>query len=195
MASDIDITQPPFGNATTAGVRANFATAKAEIEALQQQIGYVDYNDANTGVTPIAVSPSTWTKMTNDTLGPQTRVRLPVDVTALWNAVTNQMDLTSLPVDSMLVFRADMTVTTTAANQILKFRASMSIGGVSPYTIEGTELQFKTAGAHKLMRETSFYIGSEDMRNHPAELQLWSDAACTVRVNGWYIQVTKNLTT
>jgi hypothetical protein len=35
MASDIDATQPPEGNPTTAGVRSNFAAAKSEIEALQ----------------------------------------------------------------------------------------------------------------------------------------------------------------
>lgn len=193
MASNIDITQPPFGNATTAGVRENFVQAKSEIETLQQQIGYVDYNDAATGVTPISVTASTWTKLTNDTLGPQTRVRLPIDITTVWNAVSNRIDLTQLPVDSMITLRADLTVTTTAANQIVKFRASMSIGGTDPFQIEGTELQYKTAGVHKLMRETSFYVGSEDMRTHPAELQIWSDNTCSVRVNGWYIQVTKSL--
>lgn len=35
MASNIDITKPVQGNATTASVRANFAAAKTEIEALQ----------------------------------------------------------------------------------------------------------------------------------------------------------------
>ena len=35
MASNIDTTQPPEGNATTAAMRANMAAAKQEIEALQ----------------------------------------------------------------------------------------------------------------------------------------------------------------
>lgn len=35
MASNIDVTQPPEGNATTAAMRANMAAAKSEIEALQ----------------------------------------------------------------------------------------------------------------------------------------------------------------
>ena len=35
MASNINILIPPFGNATTSGVRGNFAAAKTEIEALQ----------------------------------------------------------------------------------------------------------------------------------------------------------------
>lgn len=38
MSSNIDITQPPAGHATTAGVRANFAAAKTEIEALQAAV-------------------------------------------------------------------------------------------------------------------------------------------------------------
>lgn len=38
MTSNIDITQPPEGNATTSGVRANFAAAKSEIEALQEAV-------------------------------------------------------------------------------------------------------------------------------------------------------------
>lgn len=38
MTSNIDITQPPQGNAATASVRANFAAAKSEIEALQEAV-------------------------------------------------------------------------------------------------------------------------------------------------------------
>jgi hypothetical protein len=35
MTSSINVSVPPFGNATTAAVRANFASAKSEIETLQ----------------------------------------------------------------------------------------------------------------------------------------------------------------
>lgn len=38
MPSQIDITQPPEGQATTAAVRQNFAFAKEEIEALQTRV-------------------------------------------------------------------------------------------------------------------------------------------------------------
>lgn len=38
MASAIDDTKPTMGNPTTQSVRANFAAAKAEIEALQAQL-------------------------------------------------------------------------------------------------------------------------------------------------------------
>lgn len=65
MASNIDIAVPPFGNATTAGVRANFLAAKTEIEELQNNHGFVDYHDTATIVTPIDIIANTWTKLTN----------------------------------------------------------------------------------------------------------------------------------
>jgi len=193
MASTIDITKPITGAPTTKSVRDNFAAAHTEIEALQQQIGYADYNDYATQITPIAISPSTWTKLTNDTLGPQTRVRLPADVTSIWNGTTSQFDLTELPIDTMLNLRIDLTITTSGANQTIKPRASMAIGGVSPFQIEGNEYFYKTAGAHKMLSAIPFYVGSTDVKDFPAELQFHSDASCTVKVNGWFITVIKSM--
>lgn len=194
MASNINAAVPPFGNATTAGVRENFATAKAEIETLQRQIGFADYNDAATGVTPINVGVSTWVKLTNDKLGPNTKIdALPSGVTNLWNNVTNQLVLTELPVNTMVEIRADMIVTTTAANQIVRFLSQFAIGNPIEFGLEASANQFKTAGAQKLVIHGAFYIGSEPVRTNPAEFRIWSDAACTVRVNGWYIRVIKFL--
>lgn len=193
MTSAINPLNPIAGTPTTASVRANFAAAKAEIEALQRQIGYADYNDTLTTTTPIAVSPSTWTKLTNNKLGANTRSRLPVGVTNLWNSTTNQMDLTELPVDAMIAFRMDLVVTTSAVNQIVKPRTSFAIGNPVAFQLEYSENYFKTAGAHKLVVSGSFYIGSDAVKNNPAEFQLRSDASCTVVVNGWYFKVDKFL--
>lgn len=193
MSSNIDITKPTTGNATTESVRQNFVSAKAEIEALQNQIGYVDYKDSATAGTPIRVSPSTWTKLTNNKLGANTRTRLPSGITNLWNSTTNQLDLTQLPVDTMVEFQVDIAVTTSAANQVVKFRNSLAIGGTTPFQIETTEMNFKTAGAKNLAINGNFYVGSTDVSSNPGEFQLWSDASCTVVVRGWYIKVTKHI--
>ena len=193
MTSAINPLNPIAGTPTTASVRANFAAAKSEIEILQRQIGYADYNDTLTTTTPISVSPSTWTKLTNNKLGANTRSRLPVGVTNLWNSTTNQMDLTELPVDTMVAFRMDLVVTTSAVNQIVKPRISFAIGNVIAFQLEYSENYFKTAGAHKLVVSGSFYIGSDAVKNNPAEFQLWSDASCTVVVNGWFFKVDKFL--
>lgn len=194
MSSNIDTAVPPFGNATTAGVRANFTAAKSEIEELQTQVGFADYNDLNTATTPISVSATTWTKLTNDTLGPNTKIDvLPSGVTSLWNSTTNQLDFTELPVNTMCEIRADIEVTTSSANQVVKFRTSFAIGNAIAFQLENTANQFKTAGLQKMVINSSFYIGSLPVKNNPAELQLWSDSSCTVKVNGWYIRVIKYL--
>ena len=194
MASNINVAVPPLGSPTTAGVRANFAAAKLEIEALQTMHGFVDYNDAGTGVTPISVSPSTWTKLTNNKAGPFTKIdQLPSLVTNLWNTGTNQLALSEVPVNSMLQVRADLIVTTTAANQVVKFRTALGIGSGSAFQLESSEMQFKAAGAKNIAMPVAFYIGSDAIRTNPGEFQLWSDAACTVRVNGWYIVVHKKV--
>ena len=193
MGSSINIAIPPLGAPTTAGVRTNFSAAKSEIESLQQQIGYADYNDLITNAMPIAVPSNTWMKVTNDTLGAQTRVRLPIDVTKVWDPATNRLTFTELPVDTMLNLRVDLNVTTSSANQIVRLRANMAIGGTSPFTLETNESLFRSSGAHKVFREIPFYIGSEDMRTHPGEFEIFSDSPITVRVQGWYLSVVKFL--
>jgi len=192
MASNIDVNIPPLGAPTTSGVRANFAAAKAEIEALQGANGFVDYNDAATGVTPISVTSSTWTKLTNDKLGPYTKIdAAPSGVTNLWNAVTNQLALSEIPINSTVSIRADLLVTTTAANQIVAMRTQLGIGSDSAFPLDMTDIQFKTAGAKNVIGNFHFYIGSADVQNSPGEILIWSDSACTVRVNGWFIRVMK----
>jgi hypothetical protein len=191
MASDIDIAIPPFGNATTAGVRANFTAAKSEIEALQNSHGFVDYNDAATGTTPISVTANTWTKLTNDKLGANTKIdMLPVGVTRIWDSSTNQFKFDELLINSTLDNRYDLQVTTTGANQIVDLSLFAAIG--SPIAFElpiMTSALFKTAGTYKINVFNGMYIGSNDVKNYPAEIKLRSDANCTVRVNGWYSRI------
>lgn len=193
MTSAIDITKPVTGNPTTQSVRDNFATTKSEIEELQGRIGFADYNDLATQTTPINITASTWTKLTNDKLGPNTHLALPTGVTSIWNEITNQADFTELPLDSMLDMRADIVVTTTTANQIVKFRGLIAIGSIIQFDLEQSASLFKTAGAQKMIINGSFYIGSTYVRDYPAEFQVWSDATATVKVNGWYTKIIKRL--
>ncbi len=194
MTSAINPLYPIAGTPTTQSVRDNFNASKNEIEALQRQIGFADYADTATTGTPISVSPSTWTKLTNNKLGTTTKTAaLPSGVTNLWNSATNQLVLTELPLNSMVEIRADVTVTTSSLNQIVRFRTSLAIGDAIAFVINDGEMQYKTAGAKDLGINTSFYVGYLPVKNNPGELQVWSDAACTVVVKGWYIQVVKFL--
>lgn len=191
MTSAIDATKPIAGNPTTSSVRSNFTAAKSEIEALQNRNGWADYQDTATTTTPISVSPSTWTKLTNNKLGANTQSALPSGVTNLWNAVSNQLVLTEIPLKSTLEARIEIAVTTTAANQVVRLRTRLAIGTIIEFSLESTQNQFKTAGAQNIVQSGSFYIGSDNVRLNPGEFQIWSDASATVVVNGWYIRVSK----
>jgi hypothetical protein len=193
MSSNIDPLIPPFGNPTTAGVRANFQAAADEIDALQKQIGFADYNDTATTSTPINVTASTWTKLTNNTLGVNTLRALPSGITDVWNAVSHQLALSECPVKTMLELRADLSITTTSANQLVRTSLRMAIGSPVEFSLAGGGTQFKTAGTQDFVFNMPFYIGSDNTRLNPGEIQIWSDASLTVVVRGWYIRVIKHL--
>jgi len=188
MASAIDATKPVVGTPTTQSVRDNFAAAKTEIEVLQGAVGFADYSDTATTSTPIAVSPTTWTKLTNNGAGAQTLKKLPAGVTDLWNTSTNQLALSQLPLFSMVEARLDLVVTTSANNQVVQVRTSLAIGDAGAFTLPASELHFKSSGAHSAVIAIPFYIGSAPVRTNPGEFQIYSDASCTVKVNGWYIR-------
>jgi len=208
MASNINADLPAFGNATTASVRQNFVHAKAEIEALQLRIsdltpaeasivqlltahGFADYNDLATGLVALSVSSSTWTKLTNDKLGPHTKEdHLPAGVTRVWDPATNQFKFNELPINTTLDGRFDLIVTTTAANQTLDLSAFVAVGSASAFEFPlMTSVLFKSVGTYKIAPFNGMYIGSADVRNYPTEIKVKSDAACTIRVNGWYVRI------
>lgn len=193
MPSNINVANPPFGNPTTAGVRANFVAAKAEIEQLQQHIGFANYSDNATGVTPIVVPINTWTKLTNDTVGAGTLLKLPTGVTLLWNPVNNELTFDELALNAMIDFRAELIINTSLANQMINFRTRLAISDASQFDLELGQRAFKVAGAHNLILNSSFFLGTLPAKNNPAEFQLFSDAAATVRVKGWYIKATAYL--
>lgn len=183
----VDPTKPILGAPTTASVRANFA-------AIADSIGFADYQDTATTGAPIALSSSTWTDLTNNTLGVNTKTfALPSDVTGLWNPLTHEFDFSTIPLYSMMTIRADYKITTSAANQVLRQRLALAIGDPVAFFLERTQTQFKTAAQYQVVADYSFYIGSTPVRDNPAKIQAWSDATATIIVNGWYVKIEKML--
>jgi hypothetical protein len=191
MTSAIDPLKPITGTPTTQSVRDNFTAAKSEIEFLQGVTGFADYNDTATAGSPIAVSSSTWTKLTNNALGTSTIKKLPSGVTDLWNSSTNQLALSGLPLYSQVESRIDLVVTTSGANQTVQIRTKLAIGNGIEFALPAGEALFKTAGAHTVIVNIPFYIGSAPVQANPGEFQIFSDASCTVKVNGWYMRASK----
>lgn len=190
MTSAIDTSKPVTGTPTTQSVRDNFVAAKSEIIALQGAIGWADYNDTLTATTPISPTVNVFTKLTNNGLGPNTNTsQLPTGITSLWNTATNQIDLSQIAINGMLNARYDLSITTTAVNQSVFLSVFLAIGSPSAYESPKSYYQFKSAGTYPITVWSGSYIGSTDVKNYPAEIKIKSDAACTVRVNGWYFQV------
>lgn len=191
MSSNINAAIPPFGNPTTAGVRANFLAAKNEIEALQTAFGYVDYADAETLITPLSLTANVWRKLTNDTLGPFTKTsRLPAGVTSIWNPATDQFDFTNLPVNSTVRLRSHIKLATAANNLTVDISLFFGIGSASAFELPiMSHSYFKSATEHTVTAFTGFYIGSNDIKNNPMEIKIRLDGAGSVKVIGWYAEI------
>lgn len=191
MSSNINAAIPPFGNPTTAGVRANFLAAKNEIEALQTAFGYVDYSDAETNVTPLSLTANVWRNLTNDTLGPFTKTsRMPTGVTSIWNPATDQFDFTELPVNSTVQLRTHIKLTTAANNLTADMSLFLGIGSASAFELPiMSHSYFKSATEHTVTAFTGFYIGSNDIKNNHAEIRMRLDGAGSVKIIGWYAEI------
>jgi hypothetical protein len=170
---------------------ADLTPAEAAIVQLQTSTGFVDYNDLATGLVPVSVPSSTWTKLKNDKLGPHTKEgRLPAGVTRVWDPATNQFKFNELPIDTTLDGRFDLIVTTSTSNQTLDLSAFVAVGSPSAFEFPlMTSALFKSAGTYKIAPFNGMYIGSADIRDYPTEIKVKSDAACTIRVNGWYVRI------
>ena len=90
--------------------------------------GFIDYNDAATAVTPIALSANTWTTLTNDGLGAFTNKNYPPSgVTELYNTTSQEIDFSELDLGDAVFIRNDFTVTPNTNNTLLEFRYQLGI--------------------------------------------------------------------
>lgn len=154
------------------------------------RMGYHNYEDTATAITPIVLSPvSTFVKLTNDELGPVTQkiFALP-EVTDTWNSITNQFDFSDLSIGDVISLRFDLQVTTTGANHEIKIKLDLGIGGI-PFTIPLEDAEFRTTGTHDIVRTINLFIGDANVQNFPAEILASSDSATdSVIIRGWLIE-------
>lgn len=124
--------------------------------------------------------------LANDGSGTYTDLTQIPSGVVLYNTSTNTFDFSDLNIGDVLMIRLDISVTTTAANQI--FRTWLELGqGVAPYDITFHSYpQFKTAQLYaNLTVEMRITIMNELTRDNPAQFKFNSDANATIKVNGW----------
>lgn len=152
--------------------------------------GYFDYNDTATAVTPIALTANVWTKLTNNSLGPNTTKKgAAVNLLDIWNTSTNQFDFTKTELYTMINIRVDVAVNSGSPNTEIQLRLNLGIGSSGPYTLFFNNTIVKSAGQYQLLIPCNIYIGNDITRNYPTEIQIKTDTNSSVIVNGWYCQI------
>ena len=176
------------GNQARTGLE--FQNIPVPINPTLTSVGYFDYADSATNVTPLDIVNGVDLKLTNDTLGGSTNISSPpYGVSLLWDSQNNSFDFSQLSIGDTVDIRVDIEATTITQNQHLQCYLKMGVGTASEYNLNIFDRQTKTSGAEQCVQLTQIYIGSNDIRNNPAELYLWSDANGTVKIKGWYCRV------
>lgn len=162
------------------------------------QAGVYDYNDLATQTTPISVpTPGTFVPLTNDAAGGFTNLTYALPgVPNLWIVGTQSFNWTSLVLGDSVDIRLDLTITTTSVNQTVDISLFVADGQAGEYKVPWViEKPFKAVGARQVMEFNSIYMGDTNTINNPARFKIKSDAALTVKVNGWYIRAIKRKAT
>jgi hypothetical protein len=162
-----------------------------ELDAMGVSTGFFDYNDSATAITPISVLANTWTKLTNNGLGAFTnKTYKPTGVAEVWNTTTNRFEWGELLLGDAVDIRADIEVITSVPNQTVSLAIFNATGTGGEYEIDlMPETTYKTTGIQKIITYMGIYMGDNNTLNNPSEIRIRSDAACSVKVNGWYVRL------
>lgn len=154
------------------------------------RMGWYDYNDNVTATSPLNAVADTWLYLTNDGLGGNTnRVYGLAGLAEVYDTVNQRFDWTGLKLGDTFDIRVDIEITTTTANQEYELAMELAQSSGSPYTLQLAQGLKKTAGVTNLVTYWGGYMGNLDTLNSHAKLKLITDAAATVKVNGWYVRV------
>jgi len=172
------MTGGPAGSVTPA-VASSFMQVLLDKSAMLDEIpegaGIVDYNDATTSVTPIALTTNTWTTITNDGAGAFTNTAyLPEGVTSLMDTATGEFDFSQLSLGDNAFVRNDFTVTPNTNNALLSLRYQLGASGAS-YTLE-TIIGRLDSGSGQPYRFSltpqMIYMGDTNTKDNPVKLQI-----------------------
>jgi len=160
-----------------------------------QSFGIYDYNDNATSTTPIAVSASTWTALTNDGAGAFTNKTYSLNnILDVWDTSGNLFDFSGLELGDEVVIRFMAKITTNSANQTVKLRLKAAMGTGSEYDIPFiTAAEFKTATEHDLPSYGSITMLNTETLNNGARFEIFTDDTADVEVIGWQCVVRKRL--
>ena len=154
---------------------------------------WFDANDTATTATAIShTGGATTTYLTNNALGSFTNSYNPDTKDALWNPSTNKFDFTSLKTGDTIEIRGDIEVDTSSANQEIDIQFSLAEGTAGPYELNIGRGYYKTISTgNKVTFLFRIYMGDENTRTGGARFRLSSANNATIKVNGWFYQITE----
>jgi hypothetical protein len=159
---------------------------------LDNKVGFADYNDATTVVTPINVLSDTWTTVTNDGAGAFTNLSyLPYGTTRLLDTLNGEFLFDELPLGSFVNIRNDFTVTPSTNNAILSIRYVLGTGA-GEYTLEtllgrldsGSGIPYRFS-----LKSDLIYMGDTNTRDNPVKFQIRVSTPSTLVNSGTAIGV------
>lgn len=165
-------------------LNGNAADAQARLAVLegQKQVGFIDYNDASTAITPLVVPADTWVDVPNDGQGSFTNKQYPPSgISELMDVLTGRIDPTQLSLGDNIFIRHDMRVIPTENNTDIELRYVLGTGA-GEYQLEaaretdisGAGVPFPFSGSYPI------YMGDTNTRDNPIIPQLRCTSDCTV---------------
>lgn len=132
------------------------------------------------------------TSLTNNGSGSFTTSSLPTGISSVYNYSTNKLNFTSCSLGDMLDISLDMEVTTTSANQVVSAELVLAEGQPEEYKLTFVgNTQYKDAGLNKIVQYLGLLINTNAVKNNPAKFVFNSSQNATIKVNGYYIKITK----
>ncbi len=167
------------------------AEGDENLRDLSERMGWVDYNDAATAGSPIALTlADTFYPLTNDGLGAFTNKDHKIAAHGeIWDAGAGEFDFSSLKVGDTVEVRADISVTTTGPTRDIITEFEVAIGAAGTFKLQIDRRSFKVAGTYQIVMVATGYIGNADTRDFPSKINVSSDGlGTTVVVNGWFVK-------
>ena len=163
------------------GSEISYVEGDENLRDLGERSGWVTYSDLNTVTTPIELTlANTYYPVTNDGLGAQTEKTYKIfDHGEIFDTTTNRFDFSSLAVGDRVSMRFNCTIDIGGPNQDVDAKIDFAIGGSFPFSVPMAHDSYRTDGERPYGFERSWYIGSADVRDNPAELLMASDGTGT----------------
>jgi hypothetical protein len=154
------------------------------------RIGWGSY--FNGDQTPISIQAGFETKLTLTTTGGSEREEyLPLGVSGLWDSVNSQFNFSSLEVGDMVDLRVDGSLSNSGINESYVLNLYAGIGSPGEFVIPFASGNRLFAGTSIVSRYNGIFIGSDNVKNFPAELRALTTDTATGYLVDIYIKVLK----